>query len=406
MVIMQSLAKNRNTGKMKINGLAMLLLLPALAGCGGGLQPLTSTNASVPVLFFYVVGQDAQSVFGFQQNSGEAISSTNPSSAGTTLQPASVVVHPSGNFLYVANFGSNDVTSYSRNVTTGVVTPLGTVPPVATGTGPIAMATDSAGQFLFVLNQAPTQPEGSISVFSINTTRGLLTEIAGSPFPVGATPSAFAVSQSSSFIYVANGPASSISAFTFNSSGAISPVAGSPFASTGAAIPNLNTVAIDPKGRFVYATDSANNAVAGFAIQPSGALTLLSGSPFTLDASNPLGLTIDATGSFLYVGDTQINLFSSGTTGTVSALTISSSGSLAFILGSPFLTANGTTASGFVTIDPTNSFLYNSNPNNSSITASSINATTGALTQIGGGTPLGVGTNVSWIAVSAAQDEP
>jgi len=382
----------------------MLLLLLAVAGCGGGVQPLTSTNANVPVLFFYVVGQDAQSVFGFQQNSGEAISSTNPSSTATTLQPAAVVVHPSGKFLYVANFGSNDVTSYSRNVTTGVVTPLGAVPPLATGTGPIALATDSAGQFLFVLNQAPNQPEGSISVFSIDPIRGLLTEVAGSPFSTGAPPSAFVVSQTSNFIYVANGQESSISAFTFNSSGAISPVAGSPFASTGAAIPNLNWVVIDPKGRFVYASDVANNAVAGFTIQPNGALALMSGSPFILDATNPLGIAIDATGSFLYVGDTQVNLFSSGTTGVVSALTIGNSGALTLILGSPFLTGT-TTASGYVTIDPTNTFLYSSNPNNSSISASTINTTNGVLTQVGG-TPLGVGTNPAWIAVSIAQDEP
>ena len=64
-----------------------------------------------------------------------------------------------------------------------------------------------------------------------------------------------------------------------------------------------------------------------------------------------------------------------------------------------------TTASGYVTIDPTNTFLYSSNPNNSSISASTINTTNGVLTQVGG-TPLGVGTNPAWIAVSIAQDEP
>jgi 6-phosphogluconolactonase (cycloisomerase 2 family) len=384
-----------------------LPLLVAL-GCGSGVPPVSSSTSLVPVLFLYVVGQNSQNIFGFQQNTGQAISPITPPSTGTTLQPAAVVVHPSGNFLYAANFGSNDVTMYSRNSTTGVITPLGSIPPAPVGVGPVALATDPKGQFLYVLNQG-TPPAvtpavaPSISAFSIDTVRGLLTEITGSP--TVPTPAAFAFSQNSNFLYVANGQAGTVSAFSMASNGTLSPVAGSPFAATGTLSPNIDWVAVDPKGRFVYATDLANSTVVGYSIQSNGALSPLSGSPFALDASNPLGLTMDATGSFLYVADQQTNPFTTNTTGTISAFTIGSSGALTPILGSPFLTGNGTTGSGYVTIDPKNMFLYNTNPANSSITASVINTTTGALTQVAG-TPIGVGAKASWISVSMAVNEP
>lgn len=377
-------------------------LLPVLlaAGCGGGVQPLNSTNTEVPVLFLYIVGQNTQSILAFQQDAAEAISSVaNSSSVGTTFQPSAVVVHPSGNFLYASNFGSNDVTMYSRNSTTGVITPLGSIPPAQTGTGPIALGTDSKGQFLYVLNQG----SGSISAFSINSARGLLTELAGSPFAVQPGPTAIAISQSSNFVYVANGTSSTVSAFSINSDGTLSAVPGSPFSTAFGT--NLSWVVIDPKGRFVYASDFANNAIYGFAVQSNGALSPLSGSPFTLDASNPLGMTTDTTGSFLYVADEQINLFSSGTTGTVSGYTIGSSGALKQILGSPFFTGNNTTASSFVIVDPSNTFLYNTNPSTSNITASMINSSTGAVTLVPS-SPIGVSTSPGWIAVSTAVNEP
>jgi YVTN family beta-propeller protein len=41
--------------------------------------------------------------------------------------PTSVAVHPSGKFVYVTNFGSNTVSMYSIDATTGALTLIGTV---------------------------------------------------------------------------------------------------------------------------------------------------------------------------------------------------------------------------------------------------------------------------------------
>ena len=53
--------------------------------------------------------------------------------------PFSVSVDPSGKFAYVANSGSNDVSAYTINATTGALTPIGAV--VAAGTGPRSVTT-------------------------------------------------------------------------------------------------------------------------------------------------------------------------------------------------------------------------------------------------------------------------
>ena len=65
----------------------------------------------------------------------------------------SVVVHPSGKFAYVANCGSNDVSMYTINATTGALTSIGTI---AAGTSPVSMAVDPAGKFAYVANFTET----------------------------------------------------------------------------------------------------------------------------------------------------------------------------------------------------------------------------------------------------------
>jgi 6-phosphogluconolactonase (cycloisomerase 2 family) len=250
-----------------------------------------------------------------------------------------------------------------------------------------------------VLNQGSASASASISAFTIDPLRGLLSELSGSPFPTTGNPTAFTFS-GNNFIYVANGAAGTISAFGVNANGSLSAVPGSPFTAPGTMQPNLSALAVDPKAGFLYATDFANSTVVGFSIQSNGALSNVGGSPFALDGVSPLGIAIDATGTFLYAGDRQINPFVSGSTGSISGLKINgSSGALTPLARSPFTTGANTTAAGYMTIDPKNQFLYNSNPNDNSITVSAINTTTGVLTQVTG-TPFSLGTEPSWITVT------
>src|SRR5207245_7685365 len=75
------------------------------------------------------------------------------------------------------------------------------MPRTRAGISPVALAMDSAGTVLFAGNVSSS----NISVYSINASTGVLTEVSGSPFPTsaGASPVALTVSPSGKYIYVA-----------------------------------------------------------------------------------------------------------------------------------------------------------------------------------------------------------
>ena len=81
------------------------------------------------------------------------------------------------------NASSNNVSAYSVNTTTGALTPIAGSP-FAIGTGPGTLSIDSSGYFAYLANHG----SGGVSAFSINATTGALTAIAGSPFATGANP--------------------------------------------------------------------------------------------------------------------------------------------------------------------------------------------------------------------------
>jgi 6-phosphogluconolactonase len=79
--------------------------------------------------------------------------------AGTS--PDSVAVDPAGKFAYVTNFGSNDVSMYTIDATTGALASIGTI---AAGTDPFSVAVDPAGKFAYVANTTVNDTDGSVSM--------------------------------------------------------------------------------------------------------------------------------------------------------------------------------------------------------------------------------------------------
>jgi 6-phosphogluconolactonase (cycloisomerase 2 family) len=182
---------------------------------------------------------------------------------------------------------------------------------------------------------------------------------------------------SSKFLYVSDFGNGEIDAFTINkSTGALTQVTGSPF-STGPA--PSGGMAVDPQTRFLYLTNSSG--VLGYTINSStGALTAISGSPFPA-GNTPIQVIIDPTGKFLYASNNGDSI------GTISAYSIdSNTGVLTAVAGSPFVTqANFPGPAGFA-FGGGGKFLYvgmagTANANNV-ITGFAVDSTTGALTQI------------------------
>jgi len=368
-----------------------LLITLFLAGCLG------SSNSSAPptLSFVYMIGAGDNAIHALiQKSTGELDTSTLPGFA-TNPTPVALVLHPSKTFLYVANQTAGTVSGFNVDRTNGILSPVGTaVPPSPTcpttaSCNPIGLGINTAGTFLFVLNQGGGSTPASIAVFGIDLARGLLTPVGGSPFTFASltspNPQFLAVSPGGNFFYVSNGPAGTVSAFSIGSSGVPLEIAGSPF-TAGASIAGL---AIDAKGQFLYAADKVNNKIASFSIQGSGALAPVAGSPFTTGLG-PDALALDPAGA---------TLFCANAAGESVSVFKSTAGVLTPVAGSPFsLVSSGNPQPSFLVVDPSNTFLYVANFGTRNISGFVIHPD-GSLVPITT-SPFGEGIQPLWILMT------
>jgi DNA-binding beta-propeller fold protein YncE len=89
------------------------------------------------------------------------------------LSPADLITDATRSFLYVANSGSNSVSSFRINPASGEPTPLNPST-VSTGATPVALVLHPNGEFLYVACSGSGSGEGSVSGFSVNLTSGTL----------------------------------------------------------------------------------------------------------------------------------------------------------------------------------------------------------------------------------------
>jgi 6-phosphogluconolactonase (cycloisomerase 2 family) len=344
---------------------------------GAGMFPQSVTVD--PSGKFAYVANDGGKISAFTIDSATgALSAVAGSPFAAGPAPRSVTVDPSGKFAYVANSGSNDVSAFSIDATSGALTAAGTMRAraramslaVTKGTTPVTYSP----RFAYVANLG----SNNVSAHTINATTGALTAI-GSPIATGTRPISVTVDPSGKFAYVANDGSNNVSAFTINAaSGALSAVAGSPFAAGTRPL----SVAVDPSGRFVYVANVGSGVadpgtVSAYTMNPTtGALSAVAGSPFAA-GGGPDAVVVDPTGRFLYVAN-----YGFPGSGTVSAYTINpATGVLAAVSGSPF--PSGGSGSDSVTVDSSGRFVYVTNLLSDTVTAYTINAATGALTRIG-----------------------
>jgi 6-phosphogluconolactonase len=213
----------------------------------------------------------------------------------------SLVLHPSGKFLYVANPGQNEndisLFTIASNGTLSEIFPRISVAPL--GSLPQLLLMDPAGAFLYVENQG----SNNISVFSINSASGALTAVAGSPFALGLSPLNMRLTPSGNLLFVsaASEPLGLIAVFSV-SSGMLK------LASLKNPIDGVNPLglAIDPAGKFLYVANTSSNSISIFSIGSSGTLTEIPGSPLNT-YSAPVSLLLDPKGQFLYVADQGAN---------------------------------------------------------------------------------------------------
>jgi 6-phosphogluconolactonase (cycloisomerase 2 family) len=247
---------------------------------------------------------------------------------------------------------SGNVSAYSVNTSTGALTSI------AGGVGGLgdarAVASDIRGKFLLV------------GVFSSATLRsyridslGALTT-AGSA-KAGSAPFAVAVDPSGRFAYVANKVSTNVSSFSLNqTTGALARIANETTTGTAG-----RDITVDPTGRFVYTANDSNGKITAFKITSSGTLTQ-AGTQVSVPGA--FGVKADPSGRFLYaVGSTSSSVAVYSINSADGSLSLTGSGPSA--LGSPHS----------VEISPDGKFAFAANTSSDTVTAFDVNVATGAL---------------------------
>jgi len=191
--------------------------------------------------------------------------------------PNDLTVDPSGAFVYVTFQGTpgDEIAGFSRDLSTGLLTAMGSTFANTGGDSPQGIRVTPNGDFVIVANQATS----NVSVLSLNTTSGVLTDVSGSPFASGNSPGSIAIDPSGNVVLVGN--LDGLSVYTIGVGGVLAPVAGPPL-SSGAV-----SIAVDPPDKFVYVSNVPHE-VSGFTLSPStGTLTPIAGSPFSYGEGAP-----------------------------------------------------------------------------------------------------------------------
>lgn len=188
--------------------------------------------------YLYVTASSSSSafgtIFGFSRNATTGRLTTLP---GFSIPVAGQANHGtfdrSGQYLLLTGnnvFGTaGGLSVYSLNASTGSLT-LVTGSPFQVRDDPSGVAVDATGRYVYVPNTA----DATISAFTLDSATGGLTPVSGSPFPSGGNgtingPLGIAADGAGKFMYVCNA-SNDVSAFSINSTtGALTPVGGSPF---------------------------------------------------------------------------------------------------------------------------------------------------------------------------------
>ncbi len=173
--------------------------------------------------FLYVANAESDTISGYSidQTTGK-LTPTIPATFSTGgTHPTSVTVDHSGQFVYATNFFSDRVSGFSINASTGALTPT-TPPTFPTGTQPRSVTTSPSGH-LYAINLGFPPSPGSVSAYSIDNVTGVLTPVAGSPFPAGIEPRQADVDATGTFLYAVNHDSEDVSAYEINGNGSLTP---------------------------------------------------------------------------------------------------------------------------------------------------------------------------------------
>jgi 6-phosphogluconolactonase (cycloisomerase 2 family) len=294
-------------------------------------------------------------------------------SSASADSPSNVVGH-----VYVNDntAGTNTIGAFDRHAD-GSLTPLPGSPFPAGGAGAGkglasqgAVQVSDNGRYLLAVDAGSNQ----ISVLRIKHDGSLRRQSVVSSG--GALPDSVTIH--GDLVYVANSGNgdSNYTGFVLGHHGQLRPLAGSTVTLPATAAPA--DILFNGNGTKVVGTEVGTSVIDSFTVEPNGLLRAAPGSPFTAQGLGPFGSEFRPTNpDQLFVSNAH-NVGAG--TGTISAYTDSSNGSLTPVARSPF--ADGQTAPCWVEITPNGHFLFTVNTGSGEISRYSI-AHGGALTLLG-----------------------
>jgi len=248
-------------------------------------------------------------------------------------------------FLFVTNNGDGQLSEFSRNLSNGGLSLIGTTA-VGAAPGPAGLALSPSAGFLYVANAA----DATIREFSVDTSNGSLAAIGSVNDGTGTSPQQIAIDPSGSFLYVTNAGTGSISQYGIASNGTLNP--NGAFSGSGLKQP-IGIAAGPGAAGGIYVADIGSGMVTSFRLQPTGSLALVSSVP-SLGPINgsgqPRGITVDPGGAFVYVTDVVGEV--------VSVFSVGASNSLAFLASYPTAAATNLPFDLALADNPAALFLY------------------------------------------------
>ena len=280
------------------------LLAVILAGCAARQSaPVATPQGPTPHTFVYV-GTAAGDIQIFQLDLGLG-DLTHRGRQGVGDTPVALAGDVEGRVLVAALARGATVLSFAVDWKTGALQPKG-----RKGTGgsdPARATLDATGKYALVTNRG----SGSVSVLAIKPDRTLDT---AETFASGKGPFGLTVHPGNQFAFVANLRAGTLSQFSFNAgTGRLTPKSGTAGATSG--LPwdsGPRQVACHPSGRFTYVLNETNDTISVHAFDDR--MASLSHMAFQVISTLPEGvadktsragdLQMDPRGLFLYASNT------------------------------------------------------------------------------------------------------
>jgi 6-phosphogluconolactonase (cycloisomerase 2 family) len=322
-----------NRPKTLVLGLLIGALLFSLTGCDGFFVP-DNNNPTTSGNYLYVANGGNTYIAGFSIGSSGKLTSLPNSPYNNGIAALAITVTPKNVFLYAGT--TNGIYAYAINGD-GSLTVKNGGSPVAQDVIATALQVDSTGTYLLAAGLASATQSQAIGIYQINGSDGTLSALTGSPLtlytgsgssPALSLPTAMLITPNNSYVYVSLGNLG-VQVLTLGSGGALS-TGSSPTIlrpSSGSTTPSDYGLASDPGSKFLFVAE-LNTGLRVLSIGTGGALNEVTGSPYA-GGTGTIATTVDPTGAYVYVANKGSN--------NISAFTLNaSSGQLTQISGSPF----------------------------------------------------------------------